>query len=150
MPFDRDPGVVTVQEQAQASGLTGVLWEVVSLGNAPPAPATMLTAQFSDDGTLTGSDGCNSYSASFVVDGASITIEPGISTTMACPELTMAQASSYVAALAAAATYALDGEMMTLSDADGTIILTYRAIEQGLAGASGKPFSLTPAPLLSV
>lgn len=93
MPVDRSPGVATAQEQAQASGLTGELWEVVSLNDNPPAADTTITAQFGEDGTLSGSDGCNRYSASYTVDGAAITITPGIGTMMACPRTTMTHSS---------------------------------------------------------
>lgn len=136
MPVDRNPGVSTEQEQALASGLIGELWEVVSLNGDPPAADTTITAQFGEDGALSGSNGCNSYSATYAVDGAAITIQPGASTAMACPEPAMTQATDYMAALAAATRYAIDGGMLTLADAGGATLLTYRVVEQSLAGAS--------------
>lgn len=136
MPVDRNPGVDTAQEQAQASGLTGELWEVVSLNDNPPAADTTITAQFGEDGTLSGSDGCNRYSASYTVDGAAITITPGIGTMMACPEPAMTQAATYMAALTAATAYTIDGSELMLTDASGAPVLLFRVVEQSLAGTN--------------
>ncbi|MBK8796275.1 MAG: META domain-containing protein [Anaerolineales bacterium] len=135
IPVDRNPGVSTDQEQALASGLTGELWEVVSLNGDPPAADTTITAQFGADGALSGSDGCNSYSATYTVEGAAITIQPGAATMMACPEPAMTQATDYMAALAAATNYIIDGGMLNL-DAGGTTLLTFRVVEQSLAGTN--------------
>ncbi len=43
-------------------------------------------ANFTEDGKLSGSAGCNNYNASYQVDGDSLTIGPVASTKMACPE----------------------------------------------------------------
>lgn len=133
-PVDRAPGITTDQEQAVASGLTAGLWEVVSLGDAAPSAETAITAQFNSDGTLSGSDGCNSYTANFAVNGTEISIQPGASTMMACPEPAMTQASLYMAALAAARSFAIDGATMSLMDESGAVLLTYRIVDQSLAG----------------
>ena len=80
-------------------------WEVTAFlrGDAvsSPLPGTRITASFGDDGTLTGSSGCNTYRASFTLGRGSIVIEPPASTEIACdtPEGVMEQEAAYLAAL---------------------------------------------------
>jgi heat shock protein HslJ len=116
-----------------ASGLPGTLWGLVSLGGNPPVEGTTVTAQFAADGSLSGSDGCNRYSASYTVEGSTLTVTPGMSTMMACAEPIMAQATAFSKALASAASYTIDGEMLNLVDASGATVLTFQANAQQLA-----------------
>ena len=59
--------------------------------------AVAVTAQF-DDGRLSGHSGCNSYTASYEVDGDSLTIGPDIAgTNMACPPAQNAIERAYLA-----------------------------------------------------
>jgi len=96
---------------------------------ASPLPGTEITATFARDGTLTGSAGCNRYSAGYTTDDGSITIEPPALTRKACssPDGVMKQEQQYVEALPRAASYTVEGQMLTLLAADGTIVATYQA-----------------------
>ena len=68
---DSDGG--TTQPDAVAPELVGTSWSVVlySLAGSMtnPWPGTELTLRFNDDGTVSGSTGCNEYSATFEVEG---------------------------------------------------------------------------------
>lgn len=88
---------------------------------------SLVTAEFGEDGSLGGSDGCNDYSTTYEVDGDGITIAPEIaSTLMACPEDIMEQASWYISALTSAATWSIDpGGALELRDADGALQVRY-------------------------
>lgn len=93
---------------------------------------TAITAAFSDDGELSGNDGCNSYSTTYQVEGGSITIAPEIiSTRMACPEDTLAQQSQeYFAALTAATTWSVDaGGSLELRDDSGALQVRFDPTE---------------------
>ena len=72
---------------------------------------TTITAVFGEDGSLTGSAGCNNYTTSYTVDGDAITIGPAASTRKMCvePEGVMEQEMAYLTALTTAATYTYPG-----------------------------------------
>ena len=93
---------------------------------AQPLAETTVTARFIE-GNVVGSDGCNSYQATYTVDGKNLTIKPGISTMMACLEPVMAQATAYNQNMANAATYRIQGESLEIADAQGKTTLTYQA-----------------------
>ena len=66
---------------------------------------------------MSGTAGCNNYSASYTVDGNAITIGPAISTMMFCadPEGVMEQEMAYLQALPSAATYVVQGDRLVCS-----------------------------------
>lgn len=91
--------------------LANTTWQLVSYGdpNNPTTPIgnTPITAQFGEDGTVTGSTGCNSYGGNYVVgtlpDANQVTFSNMYQTEMACMEDgVMAQESAYLNALASA------------------------------------------------
>ncbi len=132
--LDADGNPLVIYSQAAAPSLTGVVWELVSYNNGKEAvvsvlAGTTLTAEFAQDGTLSGSSGCNRYSASYSVDGGKIAIEPGISTLMACsePDGIMEQEAAYLQALPTAATYGFADGRLELRTADGALVASYNA-----------------------
>ena len=92
-----------------------------------PLPGTEVTATFTDDGKLTGSAGCNSYSTSYTIDQGGIEIAPTASTKKACaaPEGVMEQEAAYLAALPTAVSYRVEGGSLSLLGADGTYVASY-------------------------
>jgi len=87
-----------------------------------------VTAEFGAADELSGNDGCNSYSTSYVVDGDSITIAPEIVTTrMACASDELAEQSQwYYGALAVATTWAVDiNGALELRDDGGALQVRY-------------------------
>ena len=106
-------------------------WEVTSFLDgdalASPLPGTSITASFAADETLTGSAGCNRYSASFTIGGGAIEIAQPSATRKACaePEGVMAQEAAYLAALPTAVRYRIDGGSLALLSADGTYVVAY-------------------------
>jgi heat shock protein HslJ len=129
---DEDHNAVLRYEEASPLGD----WEVTAFlsGDAlsSPLPGTKLTASFADDGTLTGSAGCNTYRTSFTLGRGSIEIEPPASTQMACetPEGVMDQEAAYLAALPTAVGYRVDGGSLALVSADGTYVASYARAAQ--------------------
>ncbi len=106
-------------------------WTVTSLihGDAlsSPIPGTELTATFAEDGTLSGSAGCNQYTASYVGVQGILEISPPASTRKFCetPEGVMEQEASYLAALPKTARFQLGEHGLELLRADGTFVATY-------------------------
>jgi heat shock protein HslJ len=86
--------------------------------DVPWALETGPSATFAD-GTVSGSAGCNRYTASYTVDGDALEIGPAASTNMACPPPADRVEREYLAALERVAAWQLDGGELVLDDADG-------------------------------
>ncbi len=122
---------------AAGSTLAGTSWLLASLKGQNVLPKPQITATFNEDNTLSGSGGCNSYSASYTVEGNSLTIGPAISTQMACPDPIMSQETAYLTVLGSVATYQIQGNTLELADASGATVATFTAMQpETLAGSS--------------
>lgn len=122
----------TMRFSSQSLGLAGTSWLATGYNNGQAAVAslmanTAITANFGAGGQLTGSAGCNTYTATYQAAGNSITISPAVTTRMACPqpEGVMAQEAQYLAALVTATTYQLRGDMLELRTAGGTLAASF-------------------------
>ncbi len=79
---------------ADATTLVGD-WTATGVNNGSGGVETnaqteALTATFAEDGSLSGSGGCNTFNAGYTVEGADgLTIGPIASTKMACPDEVM-------------------------------------------------------------
>jgi heat shock protein HslJ len=74
-----------------------------------------VTLSFAEDGTVSGSAGCNTYSGSYETDDqGGMSFGPFASTTKACDEATMALEGNYLRTLGQASAFAID---------EGTLIL---------------------------
>ncbi len=111
----------------KAPTVSGSAWDVVSYNNGKQAVVSViigssLSAEFQEDGTLTGNAGCNSYRASYEIDGDNISIGTTVTTRMFCeePEGVMDQEAQYLAALQTAVTYSINGERMEMRTAEGS------------------------------
>ncbi len=114
--------------------LAGTAWILSSLEGELPLDDTTVTLQFGQDGTVSGTDGCNRFSGSYTQDGTSLTIaQPLASTMMACPDPIMAQAAAYQAALGRVNGFAASSRQLVLF-ADGEIVATFVAEAQDLVG----------------
>jgi heat shock protein HslJ len=124
----------------ESVSLLGPTWLVTRYNNGKGGYTsalldTEITAMFGEDGSLTGSAGCNNYTSSYEVEGDAISIGPAATTRKMCPEPQgiMEQETAYLAALEAAATYEIQGDTLELRNAEGTRMVTYEA----KAGARG-------------
>lgn len=126
---------------AVSSDLAGTAWTATMINNGNQAvvgliEGTTLTAFFGEDGSLSGSGGCNNFVGSFESDGVSqITISPLASTMMACPEPegVSEQEMQYLAALTTASTYTVEGNRLELRTAEGALAVSF---QHGAADAS--------------
>jgi heat shock protein HslJ len=136
--FDAGGQAALTYVVSEPTPLIGTLWQVMGYNNGKGGVTsvvigTELTAVFGEDGNLTGSAGCNNYSASFKVDEAAgpaegtISIGPAASTRMFCaePEGTMEQEGQYLAALGMAATYRIESDRLQLRDENGSLVTDY-------------------------
>ena len=90
-------------------------------------PGTEISAVFDEKGTLAGTAGCNTYRATFTTDGDAITIDKPAATEKACttPPGVMEQEQAYLSALPLAASYRVEGSILSLLTAEGTFVATY-------------------------
>ena len=112
----------------QSQSLEGTNWLLESLRGESALSETTVTANFSEDGTLSGSAGCNNYNATYEVDGDNISIGPATATRMFCPEPdgVMEQEVQYLAALETASTYLIEADKMEMRTAEGALAATFR------------------------
>lgn len=134
---------VLIFNQEEPVSLNGTTWEVVSYNNGNQAVVsilddTRLTAVFGEDGILSGSAGCNTYSAGFEVEGESIVIGPAASTEIFCgePQGIMDQESLYLTAIQNAANYHINGNQLELRDAEGALQASYQVAETAVLPGS--------------
>ena len=121
----------------QAEDLTDKFWALTELGGEPPLAGTGISAQFTDDGRVAGSAGCNRYSGSYTVSGKNITFSsPMAATMMMCDQAVMDQESAYLRALGEAKTFAIQGDQLTLSGEDGAALAVFQVQSQELSGSS--------------
>lgn len=121
----------------QGDDLTGKVWAVTELIGNPLVDGTGISAQFNADGKVSGSAGCNRYNGTFTVSGNNITFaSPMASTMMMCEQALMDQESAYLTALSEVKTFAVKGDILTLTGEDGTKLVVYQAQSQDLAGTS--------------
>lgn len=115
----------------ESVALTDVNWTATTVNNGREAvtglvAGTTITLRFAEDGTLSGSAGCNRYNSAYTIDGATITIQPPASTRMMCPEEgVMEQEQAYLILLPQAASYSIRGDQMELRTAEGALIASY-------------------------
>ncbi len=110
------------------AGLEGVLWQLESsLEEAP------ITAEF-DKGKLTGSTGCNEYSATYEVSGnathGSIEFSDITATRRVCEEIIMAQETQYLMNLEQVTDFRVSGDELTLRYPGGALLFKLGSTSQ--------------------
>jgi heat shock protein HslJ len=124
------------QPIATPSPIVGV-WDLISYNNGKNferevggfesvISGTTTTADFSADWKLSGSAGCNQYSAGYTTTASNgITISQPTTTLMACANNVMQQETQYLALMQKAAKFEISGDQLTLFDSSGTKLLIY-------------------------
>jgi heat shock protein HslJ len=117
----------------QPAPLVGTQWSLISYNNGKQAivsiqVGTTISASFSQDGNVSGSAGCNNYTASYEINGDQMTIGPAAATRKFCGQTgVMEQEDAYLRALGLVASYRIEGDSLTLYDSGGATYLTYTA-----------------------
>lgn len=132
--LNSEGGLAASYTVGEETSLTGSQWQAIGYNNGKEAVVsviigTEITAVFGEDGNLTGSAGCNNYTASYQVNGDAISIGPAATTRMFCadPEGTMEQEGLYLSALQMAATYRVESDKLELRTADGALVANFVA-----------------------
>lgn len=119
-----------------AEPLGGTTWKLTQFcadngSIIAPLPGTEPLIAFSEDGTLPGLAGGNPYSASYRINGSTITVESG-DVALAHPAIAQdfaRQESRYRELLVAAASYRVEDNLLILSGPSGRNLLVFSRIE---------------------
>lgn len=100
--------------------LEGTSWVLMAYRKSRPIPGTTMTATF-EEGTIRGSAGCNTYSATYQVVDDTIQVGPIAMTEMAClePEGVMEQETMLLGLLQDAQTFRFVDEQLQILRSDG-------------------------------
>lgn len=121
---------ILIYIEADTIGLENTLWQATGVNNGKGGVTTTTTTEFITahfaDGAMTGSSGCNSYSAAYSVNGEYISIGPVAGTMKACDEATlMAQEAEYLEALERVEVYDVVDNTLELRDEAGSLQVSY-------------------------
>ncbi|MBN1937786.1 MAG: META domain-containing protein [Anaerolineae bacterium] len=99
--------------------LEGTSWTLLAYRKTSPIEGTTITATF-EEGRVSGSAGCNSYSGLYEVDGDKITVGALAITMMACvePQGVMEQEQTFTEFLGAAQTFRFEREQLYIYFSD--------------------------------
>jgi heat shock protein HslJ len=116
----------TAKNEGSAASLIGS-WKLTSYSRAdvltPAVTDTEAGLTFKDDGTVTGSSGCNGLGGSYTVEDDKITFSEITSTLMACDDPRMAQEGAAHQVLTDTATFKIEGNTLTLTNNDVVLVL---------------------------
>jgi heat shock protein HslJ len=124
----------TVSPQTGPSSAT---WYLTSYedGNSSISvlPQTVITAFFDGHGTLSGSAGCNRYTAPYSGSENSLMVSSPASTKMNCvsPAGIMSQEAMYLSKVEEIRQYSVEDNTLILSDAEGKTLLHYTLVSTG-------------------
>ena len=128
-----EDGGVLATLAPQPTTLSGTSWRVTGYNNGKQAVTsvltdTTLTVTFGPDGRVSGSAGCNSYTAGYTSDGSTLTFTPAAATRKMCakPDRIMEQEQQFLAALGTVATMRMEGDRLELRTVAGALAATLR------------------------
>lgn len=117
---------------AQSQELAGTTWAITAYHDGVSAVVSVLESAeanitFADDGTLSGTAGCNRVLGSYTAGDGEISFGTIATTQMACmtPDGLMDQEAAIVAALESAATYSIEGDTLDMRTAEDAIAVQF-------------------------
>ena len=118
------------EEPAEPLPLVGTRWDLASLGYggdavASPVQGTDAHVRFDADGSVTGSTGCNSFGGTYEVESEAIAIGEVRMTLKACEPDVSQQEDVFHRGLVRASTFSIDGDTLTLADAQGAFLVSF-------------------------
>jgi heat shock protein HslJ len=123
-------------------------WNLTELGDtelATGAPATIIFGATDDSGSgeTLGSTGCNSFTGSYSTEGDSLSIGPLITTLAGCTNpAVQAQEGRFLITLETVETFAISGDTLELSDAQGEVTARFQTLEPTIASTSWEAVSI--------
>jgi heat shock protein HslJ len=101
-------------------------WRLTAYGpvdsTTPAVPDAEATLIFGEDGTLSGSTGCNDLGGDYTIEGDQIRLGQIVSTLTLCPDLQMAQEEAMLRVLTETAPFKIEGDTLTITK-DGMVLV---------------------------
>ena len=122
---------VRVSATAPENPLANTMWTLAAYYDGTQMqsvlPGTLLTTNFGSSGGVSGSGGCNTYSATYEVSGSSLTISSLFATGKLCSPEIDTQEQAFFAAMESASSYNIEAGQLYLLNSSGAAILEYVA-----------------------
>ena len=103
-------------------------WRLTSYGTVDTVSSALTDVEanlsFKEDGTVTGTSGCNELGGKFAVEGDQITFQEIVSTLILCDTPIMEQEEAMQQVLTETASYEIEGNTLTLTNNDRMLVLT--------------------------
>ena len=134
-----------------SSNLTGKNWQLTAITEKTPAyqgvvPAedqTKYTITFNTDGTFNATADCNSVAGTYTTSGSNnITITPGPTTLVACPDGSFADL--FIHALDNAASYAISNDQLTITLKEGGTLVFVVGVGPGPSSSAAAAATTAP------
>lgn len=132
----RAAGQVVALFEAIPTSLANTEWRLVALNNGKEAVVSVLadtevTATFTEDGTLAGSSGCNTYRATWTTEDDALQIGPAMGTKKMCAgDGVMEQEARYLEVLGLVTNYRMDASSLDMLNDEGTRQLQFIRAEE--------------------
>lgn len=123
-------GAVLASFTAQLQSLAGTSWRVTGINNGRQAVESVaqdakVTLAFDASGRVSGSAGCNRYTAAYTVEGTNTTIAPAAATRMACPQPgVMERERQFLDALTSVRSARIEGDRLELRTATDALAIS--------------------------
>ncbi len=122
-------GAVAATLVTQARSLAGTSWIVVNINNGRQAvvgivSGSVLTMEFDTGGRVSGTTGCNRYTATYRAEGDDLRFSSVAATRLACAnQAVTVQERAFLRALETVATMSFEGDRLDLRQADGALAI---------------------------
>ena len=104
--------------------LPGTSWTLAELDGAEPVGEMAPSIEFTEEGGVTGSTGCNTFNGEVTIDGSELAFGPLATTRMACVDpAATEQEQAYLVALETVTSYTIDSEGRLVLE--GNVPLTF-------------------------
>jgi heat shock protein HslJ len=120
-----------ITSRDSTTDLPGTSWTLVELDGAAPVGETPPTIAFDDQGSVTGTGGCNTFNGEVTIDGSDMSFSPLATTQMFCAEEGVAdQEQAFLAALQDVTSYSVDDEGRLVLEDGATLTFEVAAGQQ--------------------
>ena len=106
-------------------------WYLTEINGALPVPGAQINVLFASDNSISGSTGCNLFSARYFIDGWGLTISPIAKTENLCEDLTAVQETAFLDIIQSAIEYEVNAKNLKILSYNGELVFTYRPPEVG-------------------
>jgi putative lipoprotein len=117
-----------ITSREATTDLPGTSWALIELDGAEPVADAAPTLAFAEDGTVSGSTGCNTFTGSVTIDGTSLEFGPLATTRMACADPAVSdQEQAFLLAVEGVTSYTIDEDGRLVLEGDAPLVFEVAA-----------------------